>query len=222
MSFIKTLWFWNKAENVAYFRDKSADFRVKNRLEKLLATKRDDSVPLNALDLGCGGGRHSELLVNLGFKTSVFDLNIEMLRCTQNRVGKSALQSVKRGSIVKLPYKTASFDVVVTTGVLHQAKNFQDYQLAVSELSRILKPGGVVCLNIFTSLNLDETYIKLPDAFSYRTKEGLDMSLLSKETFYELMKWYDLELEEELSEDIVNENTGKRSVLRCNFVKLKK
>ena len=222
MSLIKTWWFWNKAENVAYFRDKAADFRVKDRLQKLLNSNRDSDIPLNALDLGCGGGRHTELLTKLGFKTSIFDLNIQMLRCTRNRVGKLALQSIKRGTIVKLPYESASFDVVVTTGVLHQAKNFQDYQRAVSELSRILKPGGVICLNIFTSLAVDETYIKLTDAFAYRTKEGLDMTLLSKESFFELMQWYDLTLEEEMGEDIVNENTGKRSVLRCNFVKLKK
>jgi ubiquinone/menaquinone biosynthesis C-methylase UbiE len=121
---------------------------------------------------------------------------------------------------VNLPFASETFDVVITTGVLHQAKNVNEYEAAIKELSRVMKPNGLVCLNIFTSLVLDESYLRLSDAFVFQTKEGLEMTLLSKTTFYELMLWYGLVLEEELSEDVVEENTGKRSVLRCNFVKV--
>lgn len=219
MSWFKTKYFWNNSKNVNYFSQKPADPRIGKRLEKLLSDVKPNH-KLSALDLGCGGGRHTEMLLNMGFKTSVIDLNPQMLQATMKRVGKKKLHLVKRGSIVKLPFEDNSFDVVVTTGVLHQAKNIHEYQMAVSELSRILKPGGIVCLNIFTSALLDETYTRLSDAFTYQTKEGLDMTLLSKTTFYELMEWHGLVLEEELSEDNVEENTGRRSVLRCNFVKV--
>ena len=219
MSWIKTKRFWNSDHNVSYFSKKPADPRIKKRLEQLITGGVGDEN--FALDLGCGAGRHTEMLVDMGFVTSIFDLNEEMLKATLKRVGVSNINSVRRGSIIKLPYKNESFDIVVTTGVLHQAKNLQEYQVAISELSRILKPGGLVCLNIFTSLINDDTYTRLSDAFSYQTKEGLNMSLLPKTVFYELMDWYHLTLEEELSEDIVDENTGKRSVLRCNFIKKK-
>ncbi|MAZ67376.1 hypothetical protein CL652_01235 [bacterium] len=221
MSWLKTKYFWNNSQNVNYFSQKPADPRIVKRLEELMSDDRPN-YKLSALDLGCGGGRHTEMLLNMGFETSVLDLNPQMLQATVKRVGKKNLHSVKRGSIVKLPFEDKSFDIVVTTGVLHQAKNFHEYQVAISELSRILKPGGIVCLNIFTSALLDETYTRLSDAFAYQTKEGLDMTLLSKTTFYELMEWYGLALEYELSEDSVEENTGKRSVLRCNFVKVTK
>lgn len=218
MSWTRTLFFWNNNKNIEYFANKPSDPRVKKRLEQLVLQRRGAD-EFSALDLGCGGGRHTELLVGLGFMTSVVDLNWRMLHATVKRIGRSKLVSVKQASITKLPYKDASFDAIVTTGVLHQTKNFQEYQVAVSELSRTLKSGGLICLNIFTSLSLDDSYTKLSDAFAYRTKEGLDMTLLSKSTFYELMDWYDLNLEEELSEDIVEENTGMRSVLRCSFIK---
>lgn len=221
MSWLKTKYFWNSSQNVNYFSQKPADPRIVKRLENFLSNKKSDR-KLSALDLGCGGGRHTEMLFKMGFETSAMDLNPQMIRATIKRVGKDNLQSVKRGSIVKLPFRDKSFDVIVTTGVLHQAKSIFEYQAAVKELSRVLKPQGIVCLNIFTSALLDDTYIRLPDAFAYQTKEGLDMTLLSKTTFYELMEWYGLALEEELSEDSVEENTGKRSVLRCNFVKVTK
>ena len=220
MSWLKTNYFWNSKKNVNHFAQKPADPRVKKRLEQLLDQRESESEML-ALDLGCGGGRHAQLLVDLGFKTSVLDLHWQMLQATAERVGESNLFSLECGTITELPYEHDAFDVVVATGVLHQAKNLNEYQRAISELSRILKPGGVACVNIFTSLMLDDSYKKLSDAFVYQTKEGLAMTLLSKKTFYELMAWGGLALEEELSEDVVNEHTGKRSVLRCNFIKTK-
>ncbi|CAN5751778.1 hypothetical protein BH11PAT2_BH11PAT2_01750 [soil metagenome] len=216
MSLIDTIKFWNTSLNVEYFKNKPADPRVDKRLSLFL--EGIDYTPV-ALDLGCGGGRHTQLLVTMGFDTHAVDLNPGMLRCTRQRVGAKNLKSLKRASIKKLPFRDAFFDAVVTTGVLHQAKSFTEYEQAVLELSRVLKPGGIVCLNIFTSKMLDATYLKEKNAFVYKTKEGLDMTLLSKETFYGLMAWYGLILETELSEDVVQENTGERSVLRCNFIK---
>lgn len=217
MSFIRTFHFWNNKENIQYFRDKSADPRIEKRLLEL--TKNNDA-NLTALDLGCGGGRHTELLVKLGFSTHAIDLNPQMLRCTKNRVGAKNIKTLKRASITKLPFPDKIFDAVVTTGVLHQAKNMAEYQEAISELSRVIKHGGLVCLNIFTSTKLDSTYRKNKDVFSFQTKEGLDMTLLDKNVFYEMMSWYGLKLEQEISEDFVQENTGERSVLRCNFIKV--
>ena len=217
MSFIKTFHFWNSDENVQYFKDKPADPRIEKRLLEL---KQKNGDKLVALDMGCGGGRHTELLIKLGFSTHIIDLNPQMLRCTKERVGAENIKTVKRASITKLPFSDSIFDVVVTTGVLHQAKNITEYQVAVSELSRVLKKDAVVCLNIFTSTKLDQTYTKNKDAFAYQTKEGLEMTLLSKQIFYELMSWYGLKLEQEISEDFVKENTGERSVLRCNFIKV--
>jgi ubiquinone/menaquinone biosynthesis C-methylase UbiE len=216
MSFIKTFQFWNSNKNIQYFREKPADHRIEKRLLEL---KQKSGASLVALDLGCGGGRHTELLIKLGFSTHAIDLNPLMLKCTKNRVGVKSLKTLKRASITKLPFSDNIFDAVVTTGVLHQAKNIIEYQVAISELSRVLKGGGIICLNIFTSTKLDSTYRRNKDAFSYQTKEGLDMTLLSKELFYEMMAWYGLKLEQEISEDFVQENTGQRSVLRCNFIK---
>jgi ubiquinone/menaquinone biosynthesis C-methylase UbiE len=220
MNWFKTRSFWNNSQNVNYFSKKPADPRIVKRLESSLIANNLKDRQLSALDLGCGGGRHAELLVKMGFQTSVMDLNPQMLLATVKRVGKKNLQAIKRGSIVNLPFASETFDVVITTGVLHQAKNVNEYEAAIKELSRVMKPNGLVCLNIFTSLVLDESYLRLSDAFVFQTKEGLEMTLLSKTTFYELMLWYGLVLEEELSEDVVEENTGKRSVLRCNFVKV--
>lgn len=216
MNTVKTFFFWNNRENVEYFKNKPADYRIRARLTQL---KESSSKTMSALDLGCGGGRHTELLIQLGFETSIVDINPAMISCTKRRVGREKLRSIKKASLLRLPFHNESFNAVIATGVLHQVRNIQEYDTAIKELSRILKPNGIVCLNVFTNKKLDSAYIKLKPAFTYKTKEGLIMTLLSKRAFYEMMQWHDLRLECELSEDIVEENTGIRSVLRCNFIK---
>lgn len=216
MKIFKTFIFWNNRDIVKYFSDKPADHRIKERLEKINQAERES---MKALDLGCGGGRHTDLLVNLGFQTYAIDPNPVMLHATTKRLKSNGLKGVRRGIMTKLPYEDNIFDVVVTTGVLHQARNLAEYEQAIHELSRVVKKSGVVCLNIFTSKAIDGSMLKTDHAFSFQTKEGLYMTLLDKKCFYEMMSWNGFSLENELAEDIVSENTGTRSVLRCNFIK---
>lgn len=216
MKLFKTFFFWNNREIAEYFKDKPADYRVKERFEKIEACDRKS---MKALDIGCGGGRHTELLVSLGFQTYIIDPNPRMLQVTTKRVGTDVLKSINKGVMTKLPFQDNIFDVVVTTGVLHQARSIDEYELAISELSRVVKKSGIVCLNIFTSKVVDESMTKTDRMFLYQTKEGLFMSLLDKKCFYEMMTWFGFSLENEIAEDEVSENTGPRSVLRCNFIK---
>lgn len=212
--------FWNSKDMVGYFKDKPADPRVINRLNLL-----QDRSSLKALDLGCGGGRHSEMLISMGFQTYGCDINEMMIDATKERISplvdKSYVQNhFLSGSIVNIPFKDNFFDVVVTTGVLHQAQSLEDYRDAIVELSRVCKTGAVICLNIFTNKTWDETYKRVKDEeYSVITKEGVYMTLLPKEIFYQLMKTNRFILESELGEDTKEENTGMRSVLRANFIK---
>jgi ubiquinone/menaquinone biosynthesis C-methylase UbiE len=168
--------------------------------------------------LGCGGGRHTEMLVNMGFDTYAVDINTEMIEITKRRTGID--NKINYGEILNIPHEDNFFDVVVTTGVLHQAKNLIEYKKAILELERICKNGAVVCLNIFTNDLFDESYIhkNQEDYNEVETKEGLLMYLISKEDFVEIMKQSGFVLEN-YQLDFVNENTGQRAVFRANFIK---
>lgn len=210
--------FWNNLNTVEYFKKKPHDHRVEKKLSEIKNSKE-----MNALDLGCGGGRHTELLCKKDFFVYSVDINPEMIKATKKRVKKIKNQPkfIGKGSILNIPFCSDFFDVIIATGVLHQGKGLIEYELAIRELSRVIKENGVICLNVFTNKILDETYVKKgDDEFSYITKEGLPMCLLDKNTFYKLMKKYNLILTEELSEDIKQESTGPRAVLRCNFKKM--
>ena len=209
--------FWNADDMVAYFAAKPADPVIVDRLARVPATPN-----MNALDLGCGGGRHSELLAQHGFNVTSVDVNPAMLRHTAERLQKQNLTTrLARMSIVHLGLASDQYDVVVSTGVLHQAKSLGEYDRAVAEVSRVMHSGGLFTMNIFTNSVWDSTYIvPSPDEpGTVVTQEGLWMTLLSREDFYSLAADHDLQLEEEVTEDVRQENTGPRAVLRAHFLK---
>ncbi len=212
--------FWNDQEIVQYFSDKPADLRVASRLMRL-----KKKLGLKALDLGCGSGRHTQLLLALSFSTYACDVNSAMIEATRKRIEhllspKLIKRNIVFGSITCIPFPSNFFDLVVTTGVLHQAASLEEYKHAIKELSRVTKLKAVLCLNIFTNKVMDDTYRKVKgEKYTVITKEGLFMTLLPKELFIQMMYEQGFRLEEELAEDIKQENTGPRAVFRANFIK---
>ena len=212
--------FWTNPKIVGYFAAMSADPFIIDRLESV-----PNPLSMKALDLGCGGGRHTEMLSKFGFEIYACDVSLEMLGYTKQRLSKNRSESkstpiIKFGSMLNIPFGDSEFDVIISTGVLHQAKSYSEYEQAVREVSRVAKSGCILCLDIFTNKVWDDTYTKVSgENYTVITKEGLYMTLLDKNTFYKLLSDHGFVLQNELPEEIINENTGKRVVLRANFVK---
>jgi SAM-dependent methyltransferase len=91
------------------------------------------------LDAGCGTGWNLQDLSDLG-ETHGVDLSPLATHATKERGGR-----VVQGNLLGLPYASASFDVVLSFDVLYHAWVLDDLQ-AVRELTRVLKPGGLILL----------------------------------------------------------------------------
>ncbi len=93
------------------------------------------------LDAGCGTGWNLQDLSVFG-ETHGVDLSPLAVSTTRKRGGR-----VAQGNLLGLPYRSASFDVVTSFDVLYHAWIRDDVQ-AVRELSRVLKPGGLMLLKV--------------------------------------------------------------------------
>lgn len=87
------------------------------------------------LDAGCGTGHFSRHLSALGARVISFDISPKMLRITQERSGTRAVC----GDVTRLPFRSSSFDGVVSSEVIEHTEN---PALAVRECARLLKMGG--------------------------------------------------------------------------------
>jgi SAM-dependent methyltransferase len=107
-------------------------------LERELPDWREKAI----LDAGCGTGA---ILQQLGHpsKNVGVDLAPEAISFCQAR----GLSNVQQGDIGALPFADASFDAVICSSVLyHQWVN--DVAGAIRELGRVLRPGGLLLVNV--------------------------------------------------------------------------
>ena len=103
------------------------------------------------LDAGCGNGRGVLFMASHGAAAieaiDFSEINVVSTRRFVDEYGSRQV-SVRQGTIEALPFESASFDVVWCNGVLmHTAHPNQ----CVSELARVLKPGGQAWIYVYGS-----------------------------------------------------------------------
>ena len=102
------------------------------------------------LDAGSGPGRYAIDLAKKGYHVVMYDLLHEMLQLGQQKVADAEVgKQVKlvEGDIANLPYQDNIFDAVISLGIpiSHILDSFVRSS-AISEMSRVVKPGGKVFL----------------------------------------------------------------------------
>jgi ubiquinone/menaquinone biosynthesis C-methylase UbiE len=103
-----------------------------------------DVAGLEILDAGCGSGPLMEALRAKGAVVSGFDLSSAMVELARERLGEDA--DVRVADLgAPLPYPDDRFDLVVASLSLHYV---EDWASALTELRRVLKPGGRLFVSI--------------------------------------------------------------------------
>ncbi|MGZ5515311.1 MAG: bifunctional 2-polyprenyl-6-hydroxyphenol methylase/3-demethylubiquinol 3-O-methyltransferase UbiG [Candidatus Aminicenantales bacterium] len=117
--------------------------RVGYARRKLIEETRIDPKTTAALDVGCGGGFLTEEIARMGFDTTGVDPSGRSVEAAAAHARENGLNVRYRTGIGEsLPFEDRSFGVVFCCDVLEHVR---DLPKVVSEISRVLKPGGVFC-----------------------------------------------------------------------------
>ncbi len=106
----------------------------------LLDTALSGRAPGLVVDCGAGTGRNLDWLATLGPAVGL------ELSTTGLRLGRRAGRRLVRGSVTHLPFADECADVVTSFDVLYCLDDSAT-RLAVQEMRRILKPGGIALVN---------------------------------------------------------------------------
>jgi SAM-dependent methyltransferase len=108
------------------------------------------------LDAGAGFGRHAFEVARLGANVVALDYAADEVVTTRNTFGAMVAAGeipveryvgVLRGDATRLPFDDGAFDRVITSEVL---EHIQDDVAAISELVRVLRPGGTFACTVPT------------------------------------------------------------------------
>ena len=94
------------------------------------------------LEYGCGEGWITKDLARDGALVSAFDISAEAVRRTQDVLASAGLSDrcrIAQMGAERLDYPDDHFDLSIGFAILHHL----DLELALAELYRVLKPGGV-------------------------------------------------------------------------------
>ena len=143
--------FWDEQEQVERFAAREPDRRLLALIERY-----PDRSLTRVLDIGCAGGRNTELLAARGFDVFAIDMSGAMVQRTDERVAsvlgeEEAARRVQRGRMEDLSrFVSAEFNLVVALGVFHSATSGEQWDRALSEAARVLAPDGLMLVAVFS------------------------------------------------------------------------
>ncbi len=123
-------------------------YQMRDRIMADIVWRGDEQV----LDVGCGAGllligAARQLTTGRAVGVDIWDRNLEYGSSPENVWANARIEvvaariEVKDGNACDLPFPDRSFDLVLTSDMLHHlSKN--DRAKAVQEMARVLKPGG--------------------------------------------------------------------------------
>lgn len=125
-----------------------------------------------ALDVGCGDGTFTEIIVHFSEALDAFDISPSLLQRARERPGLTGRHvRIKEGSLRAIPFD-GSYDLVSCMGVLSCLIDDDDFHESARRLVELVAPGGFLLLvdTLGTVRPLLRTY-KIGYVARYRARE---------------------------------------------------
>ncbi len=111
------------------------------------------------LDAGCGDGRNLRYLLSQGVRCYGIDRDsAAIVRVRALAASVASEQSPGQfvaGELDHLPWEDGSMDAVICSAVLHFARNAEQFLAQLTELWRVLAPGGVFFARLASTIGLE-------------------------------------------------------------------
>ncbi len=218
MKYISQSEYWNNSDIVKEFTAYEAPLYWQQAL-------LDDYMPgKKVLDIGCGGGRNSLNAFEKGYEVFACDAHESMVETTKRKLLAAGMNPglvktrVLSSVFSKLCYDSDSFDIVISSGVLHNCDNAEEFEQGLQEISRVLKPGGHLYLNVFIRGNEINNLVSTDQDCLFLNSYGLPVWLFSRSELMERIACARMQSVGDVHYYVSHINEGQRTVMRGVFV----
>lgn len=139
---------------------------------------------MRILDAGCGEGRNLVYLMREGFDLWGIDESLEAIKATRRRAAE--LAPVTAGDrfsvqpVERTTFADGMFDVVISSAVLHFARDERQWWAMVEEMWRVLVPHGILFARLAATIG-HETRVRPLGDRRYILPDGSERFLIDEE-----------------------------------------
>ncbi|MGV3708857.1 MAG: class I SAM-dependent methyltransferase [Gemmatimonas sp.] len=163
---------------------------------------------MSVLDCGCGGGRNLVFLMRNGFDVRGVDREpraIDAIRALAREVAPTLdPQNFRVEGVESMSFPDASADVVLSSAVLHFARDEQHFDAMVREMWRVLRPGGTMFCRLASTIGMEGRFEQLHER-TYRLLDGSTRFLVDAALLLSTTARLDGELIDPIKTTIVHE-----------------
>jgi len=114
---------------------------------------------MRVLDAGCGYGRNLVHLLREGCEVFALDADADGIghvrQLSESLQTGLPAENFQVGSIEQMPFPDEFADVVICSSVLHFARDDGHFRTILTELWRVLKPGGMLFCRLGSRIGMD-------------------------------------------------------------------
>ena len=136
------------------------------------------------LDDGCGGGRHLIYFLRQGYDVCGIDQSRESVAHVRALAATLAphlpADNFRAEPVEKMSFADESFDVVISSAVLHFAKDEEHWSGMVREMWRVLKQSGIFFARLASDIGI-ESRVKRIEGRRFHLPDGSDRFLVDEQ-----------------------------------------
>jgi len=161
---------------------------------------------MKVLDAGCGYGRNLVWLLREGAEVFALDADaggVEHVRALARELApKLPAENFRVGVIEKMPWPDGFADVVLCNSVLHFARDEQHFLAMLTELWRVLRPGGLLFCRLGSRIGMEFERVR-PNV--YRIGDGSEWFLVDEAALLDMTRQMDGILVDPLKTTVVQD-----------------
>jgi SAM-dependent methyltransferase len=152
---------------------------------------------IKILDAGCGEGRNTIYFLREGYQ--IFGVDHNPVAIQMARIQAQTLQPdydiyrFQTAFVEDMPLHNEAFDAIISSAVLHFAKNTAHFYQMMNEMMRILTPGGIIFLRMTTGFGGILAQSKFLADGVYLLPDGSERFILTLEIFKDIQKKFGLQ-----------------------------